>query len=114
MIGVMTSRSAAMLQFALPFEGMQDRVRAAAESGRVVMMGTARCAMRQYDITDILVIRALRRGRMTGKVHCGERRGEWRCGVTFSAKGFRAGGVISLVISEGRAFVEDIVWDQQP
>jgi len=114
MIGAMQNGAAAVLQFSLPFEGAQDRVRSAVEAGRVVVMASARRAMKRDDITDILVLRALRGGRLAGRVHCGDEKGEWRCGITFSVKGFRAGGIVKLVVSEGRVFVEDIVWDQQP
>ena len=110
----MQTGTAAILQFSLPFEGAQDRVRAAAESGQVLMLAEARRAMQRDDISDILIIRALKRGELRGPVRQGESRGEWRCNVTFNAKGFRAGGIISLTISEGRAFVEDIRWDKQP
>ncbi|VXC64133.1 conserved hypothetical protein [Sphingomonas sp. AX6] len=113
MIGVMQSSEARLFQFSLPFEGVQDRVRGAAEAGRVVMMGSARRSMKRHDLTDILIIRALRRGQLVGQVKRGDKRGEWRCGITFSVKGFREGGIITVAISEGRAFVEDILWDQQ-
>lgn len=107
----MENRSASVLQFKLPFEGMQDRVRAAAEDGNILMLPGARRAMLRDDISDLLVIRALRRSRLLGKVSKGDTRGEWRCRCDFNVKGFRAGGSVSLLVFEGRVFVEDIQWD---
>jgi hypothetical protein len=114
MVGAMKTGTATVIQFALPFGGAQDRVRAAAEAGRVVMMREARLAMRRDDISDILIIRSLKRAQLAGSIRCGENGGEWRCGIVFVAKGFRSGGILIVVISNGRAFVEDIIWDRQP
>lgn len=110
----MQTGTSAVLQFSLPFEGVQDRVRAAAEAGNVLMLAAARCAMKRYDISDILVIRALKRGQLLGRVCRGDSKGEWRCGVSFNVKGFRPGGSVAILITEGRVFIEDIQWDQKP
>jgi hypothetical protein len=114
MIGVMTSRSSAVVQFVLPFEGLRDRVRNAAEANNVLMMRSALSTMKVDDISDVVIIRALKRCELLGRARKGQSRGEWQCVVSFNAKGFRAGGSVSLTISEGRVFVEDILWDYQP
>ncbi|AEG50758.1 hypothetical protein Sphch_3143 [Sphingobium chlorophenolicum L-1] len=101
-----------VLQFCLPFEGVQDRVREAAEAGNVLFMAHARLAMARYDISDILVIRSLKRCQLVGRAQQGNSRGEWRCSVCFKNRGFRTGGAISIAVVEGRVFVEDIRWDQ--
>lgn len=114
MIGAMKTGSNAVLQFGLPFGGAQDRVRAAAEVGNVIMLAGARLAMKRDDISDIVIIRALRRSRLIGTACRGDAKGEWRCKFEFNAKGFREGGSVALTLSEGRVFVEDIHWDQTP
>lgn len=114
MIGVMKSDATSVFQFQLPFEGTRDRVRNAAAAGRVVMLKSAREAMLRDDICNLLVIRALTRCELIGQARKGVSKGEWQCTVTFSAKGFRSGGSISLILGEGRVFVEDIHWDPQP
>ena len=111
MIGAMQNGTSSVLQFTLPFEGVQDRVRSAAEAGKVLMLAAARSAMKRHDISDILVIRALKRCQLLGRAQQGEERGEWRCGVSFMPKGFRSGGSLAISIIEGRVFVEDIQWD---
>lgn len=111
MIGAMETGTNAVLQFKLPFEGVQDRVRAAAEAGNVLMLAEARRAMLRDDISDILIIRALKRSRLLGKIHRGDGQGVWRCRCDFNVKGFRDGGSLALLISEGRVLVEDIHWD---
>ena len=108
----MTSSSASVLQFSLPFEGLLDRVRTAVESGHVLVMKSARRTMHKLDISDVLIIRAVRNGRLLGNIQQGNARGEWRCFLTFRVKGFRSGGIIEATFSEGRVFVEDIQWDQ--
>lgn len=114
MIGAMQTGTASVVQLRLPFEGLQDRVRNAAEIGRVVMLARARDAMRRYNISDVLVIRALRRCLTANEIRGGGAKGEWRCSVSFSVRGFRSGGIVSVLLKEGRIFVEDFVWDQQP
>lgn len=114
MIGVMTSGAPRVVQLILPFEGLRDRVRNAAAAGRVLMMRQAQCAMKRDDISDVVVIRALRQCELLSRARRGDSRGEWQCVVSFNAKGFRQGGSVSLTISEGRIFVEDILWDHQP
>ncbi|WP_164488842.1 hypothetical protein [Sphingobium sp. LF-16] len=89
-------------------------MRDAAEAGSVLFMAHARLAMDRFDISDILVIRALKRCQLVGRAQQGNSRGEWRCSVCFNNKGFRAGGVISIAVVEGRVFVEGIQWDQKP
>ncbi len=114
MIGAMQTGSSAVLQFKLPFEGMVDRVRTSAEAGRVVMLKRARTTMKRDDISDIVVIRALKRCQLLLAIQVGNGRGEWRCTVNFNAKGFRRGGSAALILAEGRVLVEDIHWDPQP
>jgi len=112
MIGVMPIVANQVLQFFLPFEGVQDRVRDAAEAGKVLLTARARSAMARFDISDILIIRSLKRCRIVSQAEQGNSRGEWRCSVCFNNKGFRAGGAILIAVVEGRVFVEDIRWDQ--
>ena len=103
-----------VVQFSLPFEGLRDRVRNAAEAGQVLMLSQAQGVMRRDEISDIIVIRALTRCEMLGRAERGGSKGEWKCWVSFNARGFRQGGSVALTISEGRVFVEDICWDHQP
>lgn len=78
------------------------------------MLKGAKDAMRRDDICDLLIIRALKCCEMIGDACQGSCKGEWKCTVTFKAKGFGPGGSVSLTFGEGRVFVEDIHWDSQP
>lgn len=108
----MTRSSATILQLFLPFEGVQDRIRLAAEAGRVCFMPSAQADMSRLDISDILIVRSLLACAVSGKARPGASRGEWTCAIVFSAKGFRRGGVIDATLSDGRVFVKAIRWDQ--
>jgi hypothetical protein len=110
----MQSGANTVLQFTLPFGGMQDRIRAAAEAGSVLMLSAARGAMRQLDVSDILIVRAFKRCQLNGEALQGDLKGEWRCSVYLDVKGFRDVGRASITFSEGRIFVEDIRWDHTP
>lgn len=110
----MSSPAGSVVQFVLPFEGLRDRVRNAAEAGNVVITGRGLLAMKRDEVSDIVVIRALKQCELLGKAKRGVSAGEWRCVVTFSAKGFRKGGSVLLTIDKGRVFVEDLYWDRQP
>ncbi|WCT78693.1 hypothetical protein [Novosphingobium humi] len=114
MIGIMQSGTNSVVQLCLPFEGVQDRVRAAAEAGSVLFLAEGRRAMKRDDISDILVIRALKRCELQGPSSPGNSKGELRCIVNFNLKGFNPGGIIQITVSEGRLFVEDIRWDHKP
>nr|AGU09922.1 hypothetical protein [uncultured organism] len=107
----MQTQAPAVVQLVLPFEGLQDRIRNAAECGRVAIGRQARGHLKDYGIPDILVIRALKLGELHGKATRGKHKGEWQCVVTFSARGFRPGGYIAATLSEGRIFVTSFIWD---
>lgn len=114
MIGVMTSSSRTIVQLVLPFEGLRDRVRNAADTGQVLFTGQGKKMMQRDGITDVIMIRALKRCELLGRAQQGVSRGEWRCVVSFNYKGFRQGGSVELTFSEGRVFVENTYWDCQP
>jgi hypothetical protein len=107
----MQAGSNSVLQFKLPFKGVQDRVRDAAEAGKVSMLARARRTMERDELSDILVIRALKRCQLLGKVYHGDAKGEWRCNFGFNVKGFGPGGSVAVLLTDGRVFVEDIHWD---
>lgn len=104
--------TSAVLQLTLPFEGVQDRIRAAAELGKILILAEARSAMKRFEISDILIVRALKRTQLCGRARPGNSRGEWRCSILFNVKGFRPGGTVSITVAEGRVFVENIRWDK--
>lgn len=114
MIGVMTLHSRAVVQFVLPFDGLRDRVRNLAAAGKVYIMPRAMHSMRNANVNDVIMTRALRRCELLSHAKRGSTMGEWVCIAGFNARGFRQGGAVTLTLSEGRIFVEDISWDPQP
>lgn len=100
-----------VLDLRLRREWVERRVHELAEQGEVAFGNHALERMEQRDISDIQVVRVLKRGELRGEVEPGSGTGEWKCKVVSLGRGSREIGVVTLLIKNRRLFVKTVEWE---
>lgn len=100
-----------VIELRLTRERIEQRVHELAAQGEVAFSGHALDRMEERDISDIQVIRVLKRGDLRGEVEAGTGKGEWKCKIVDTGRGAREIGVVTLLIKNRRLFVKTVEWE---
>jgi hypothetical protein len=93
-------------------EAALECIRMLAETSDAITFGLhALERMDERDISDIDVLRVLRRGRIKGSIRAGRRDGEWIVKIVDRIRGSREAGVVTAVIGVSKLFIITVEWE---